>query len=558
MNNRILLRIIFFFPVFLSLFLFDLYPQGSQLQSEINYYPFRKGDKWGLSDKNRQLITPLQWDDVRILYDGIKDSLLAVKKNGKWGVVNLMTAKEVISLFYDDISTFQDGMFFTEYILVEKENKQGLLGHDGEILIPIRFDLIGNYYNGIASVKINSKWDFTDKTGKLVNGLKYDEIGNSYNGITCVWIDDKFGYVNSEGKEIISPELENELSKPINTPENGIIAVYKNGKYGFYDTTGQIIVPLIYDDIWPFYTGVGAVKQKNHWALVNSQGNFITPFIYDSFESCLESLVRFSRGGKHGFVDSCGTELYDAEYDDIYWFAYGESIFKVKKNGKYGIVNFKGEILVPIKYNFLEFANCVNFPRIICNYENNFGIIDTLGKIIVPFKYDKIYNLSCVNKIKINGKEGFIDPNGYEIIPPQGDTLLNGMIHGLAINKKNGKYGFISYGGREVLPPIYKGYYWDDEFPLIAVRKDSLFAFFDTLGTPLTEFKYTGTLPYLEDKRILGVKIGNYYGAINAKGVEIIPVEYDYNRGAERNMVIMIKNQRRCYFGWDGTKYYED
>jgi len=46
--------------------------------------PYRKGDKWGFSDENKNIVIPLLYDNAISFSEG----LAAVELNGKWGYID--------------------------------------------------------------------------------------------------------------------------------------------------------------------------------------------------------------------------------------------------------------------------------------------------------------------------------------------------------------------------------------------------------------------------------------------------------------------------------------
>ena len=113
----------------------------------------------------------------------------------------------------------------------------------------------------------------------------------------------------------------------------------------------------------------------------------------------------------------------------------------VEKNDKYGILNKKGKIVIPAKYDFIHF-----------NVENTFemkdsvgtiqkdgkvGLVNSKGKIIVPLKkYDRldIYNIGTYYVVrKQNGdyKYGLIHKDGTATRPKYDgiDSYENRLCH---------------------------------------------------------------------------------------------------------------------------------
>lgn len=98
------------------------------------------------------------------------------------------------------------------------------------------------------------------------------------------------------------------------------------------------------------------------------------------------------------------------------------------------------------------------------------GFVDNTGKEIIPPRYDEvsavygesdrvaIFNIGGKydrnDDELIGGKWGLVDISGKELIPPRYDELEN-FHDGLALVKLNGKYGFIDIRGKVVIPTIY-------------------------------------------------------------------------------------------------------
>jgi hypothetical protein len=57
-------------------------------------------------------------------------------------------------------------------------------------------------------------------------------------------------------------------------------------------------------------------------------------------------------------------------------------------------------------------------------------------------------------RVTLNGKWGFIDKTGKEIVPPMYDHTW-GFHEGLAAVELNNKWGFIDKTGKLIVPPMY-------------------------------------------------------------------------------------------------------
>ena len=84
-----------------------------------------------------------------------------------------------------------------------------------------------------------------------------------------------------------------------------------------------------------------------------------------------------------------------------------------------------------------------------------YGYIDKTGREIIPLKYDDAHGFeSGLAAVSLNGKYGYIDKTGEVIIPLEYENAES-FIHEYAAVKKNGKWGFIDSNGSIIIPLIY-------------------------------------------------------------------------------------------------------
>lgn len=123
--------------------------------------PFRKGDKWGFSDKNQKLIIDAKYDRARVFSEG----LARVALDDKWGFID-KTGNEVTPLKYD--SYLGHRIRFSEGLAqVRLNNKYGFIDKTGKEVIPLKYDYgpFSDFSEGLAEVMLNGKWFYIDKKG---------------------------------------------------------------------------------------------------------------------------------------------------------------------------------------------------------------------------------------------------------------------------------------------------------------------------------------------------------------------------------------------------------
>lgn len=186
----------------------------------------------------------------------------------------------------------------------------------------------------------------------------------------------------------------------------------------------------------------------------------------------------------------------------------GAGLFFVIQDGKYGLIDVNGNVVMPCIYDRLG-----RFSE----EGSQYGFIDYTGKVIVPDE-------ECLAYVVINGKYGCIDASGNIVVPCQyGDMLSfhNGLS---AVSNSNDKYAFINVAGEVVIPYEYDyASYYSEGF--VAVKKGEKYGFIDTNNNPITEFIYDNYGAFNEG--LASVALNKKWGFINTTGELVIPCEYD-------------------------------
>ena len=153
-----------------------------------------------------------------------------------------------------------------------------------------------------------------------------------------------------------------------------------------------------------------------------------------------------------------------------------------------------------------------------------YGFVDKTGKEVIPFKYEwAVFFSEGLASVKFDGKYGFIDKTGREVVPFKYDLTLP-FSEGLAYVKLNGKYGLIDKSGKEIIPCKY-----DNILPfsedLAVVKFNGKHGFIDKTGKEVIPCKYDNVLPFSED--LAAVKFNGKCGFIDKTDRVVISFKYD-------------------------------
>jgi hypothetical protein len=171
---------------------------------------------------------------------------------------------------------------------------------------------------------------------------------------------------------------------------------------------------------------------------------------YDFVGHFYEGLARVELGDKYGFVNERGNVVIPLKYDEVESFSGG--LAGVKLGDKYGFIDKQDNIVIPLKYDKVE-----RFSGGLAAVEHSgkWGFIDKHDNIVMPLKYDSVRSFSGgLAEVELNGKLGFIDQRGNEVAKPKYDKV-GFFSEGLAAVRLNGKEGFVDKEGNEVVPVKY-------------------------------------------------------------------------------------------------------
>lgn len=231
------------------------------------------------------------------------------------------------------------------------------------------------------------------------------------------------------------------------------------------------------------------------------------------------------------------TRHYDISYADC---------FKIKQNGKYGIIDYNGKIVIKPKYDsIVAIRNSSDFVatgkdsdgetvQTYINY-NDFSVESSYRKYNT-LRYEYLWNATDNSAVFVQNDNGEIYKDDLKAALPEsvrgvkdvdgeyvGDGTyglyingknIMGMIYsgagcfsnGMAAFKSNGVWGYIDSNGKTVLPFGYdavKGYsaFGGEDTPYesydgyVTVTKDGKFGVFTNEGKAVTDMSYEGATP---------------------------------------------------------------
>ena len=211
----------------------------------------------------------------------------------------------------------------------------------------MKYDDVGNLYNGYAHVELNYKYNFIDVQGNLVSPNQwFNNVGIFTNGYAWVRLNNKYNFIDTQGK-LVSP---NQWFDDVGNLYNGYATVKLNNKYNFIDVQGNLVSPKLWFDyiVSRFTYGYAIVELNNKCNYIDTRGTLVSPnqwFDYAQLFSDGYAVVKLNN--KWNFIDTQGKLLSPNQwFDGIEYFSNGYA--RVKLNGKWYKIDTKGNIEVMV------------------------------------------------------------------------------------------------------------------------------------------------------------------------------------------------------------------
>ncbi|WP_312016711.1 WG repeat-containing protein [Bradyrhizobium sp. BR 10261] len=264
------------------------------------------------------------------------------------------------------------------------------------------------------------------------------------------------GLQRSDGSWLVKPQFDR-----VNPFGNGFARVRKDGKTGFIDRDGQVVIPLVFDEAWPFAPGsdrtaarqartVGAIDRTGAW-IFQMEARGIRPAI--SSDGGMLYGWHFERREKWGLLDLDGHVLLDADFDQpVQRCADGHLV--IVKGSQWLYFKSDGIPLQPPQDGQILGSGCASPPPYVVKAGEKYGLMDGDGKQITPLEFDALVAVTSeIWNAKRDGKWGRIGLDGHWLIEPKFENLSRG--NPVIIATKNAKRGFLKADESWLIEPRF-------------------------------------------------------------------------------------------------------
>ncbi len=349
---------------------------------------------------------------LQAMNPGTKD-LILVEKDQKWGIINDRGAM-LVPCIYDYLK-----ITCSSLILAKKEGKIGYIDRDGNVKIDFIYESTTGFYGQKAVVTENHRDRFINEKGKSVFKKDYQQASIFSEGLAGVNTTGLWGFIDEKGKTIISPRFDFVMAF-----ENGYCVVLKNHKFGLIDRVGKVRIPFEYDGIISSgIPGVYKAYKKLQGALLKVEK-----------DTCKDLLERTA----YRFISVEPYSFYSSACEDrqaIDWLLF--------KDDTMGFVNVNtGKVLccydkiTPLSLNYFS---CMKYSK---EGTPVISIIDSSGTVAGNFEQYNVHKV-CDSILIVNSNQGGL-LGGVTLSK---DTILDfvyedilGMKKGILLVQRRGEY----------------------------------------------------------------------------------------------------------------------
>jgi hypothetical protein len=228
------------------------------------YAGVQQGGKWYLINKKGSIVWPstptvaelgfphevdADAEDHAVLVPYLDD------KAKKWAFHDMGPhGKGDIPPTYDEVKYFNDGLC---PVFSAKHGKWGYINNTGTLVIDYKFDTASAFKNRVAECTMGDDFVWVDKIGTIAVKNKLDSITIFHDGLALQQRHGKFIFIKRNGE----PAFRKRFRYADNFSEGlAVVQPMKTGKRGFVDTTGEVVMPPVFDDARGFSEQLAAVK----------------------------------------------------------------------------------------------------------------------------------------------------------------------------------------------------------------------------------------------------------------------------------------------------------
>lgn len=291
----------------------------------------------------------------------------------------------------------------------------------------------------------------------------------------AVYSENKWGVINSLGETVITPSYAEMIIIPDSTKDVFLCVYEINETDGTYKTK--------------------AINSKNK-EIFTEYEQVETLENYDQNQNVWyeEDVLKVKKDGKYGLINLNGKIVLNCEYDDIYTLKGVKNSLIIERNEKVGLVDNSGRVIVEAIYAEIKPLGTQSIDGyIVKNTEGKCGVIGASKDQKLEIKYEKIEQVVGNNLFVVTegGKQKLINAKGNTVLEEGFEQIKQILKDSKGIIfVKDGLYGVMSTEGTVMIPNTYEDLKQLDNGYLVA-KKDGRYGIIDIENNEQLYFNYT-------------------------------------------------------------------
>lgn len=287
--------------------------------------------------------------------------------------------------------------------------------------------------------------------------------------------------------------------------------VYTNEKWGVIDQTGKIVIE-------PSYTEMITVPDSK-------TDLFICVYDVDYTNGTYKTKVIDKKNNEKFTNYDLVEAIENTDSSNVLW--YEQGVLRVKKDNKYGLIDYSGNLILPIEYESIQALQGVE-NSIIIKKDEKVGLCDNKGNVIINAEYKEIKPIGNDYKngyivVNTDNQYGVIDFNNVTIFEPKYEEVKTITSNGIYIVKEDSKLQVVNKQGEVLLSDKFNDIKEINGENIVFV-KNKKYGVINTKGEIKIEAQYED-LQYIFEEYYIAKKSGKY-GIINLSNETKLPFEY--------------------------------
>ena len=517
--------------------------------ADINYYKIISNGKSGVIDKSGNIIIEPEYNTIKIpnpkepIFICIYDYNAA---SGEYKTKVLNEKNEEILTNFENINTIDikeivSSIPYEKTVLqYQKDGKYGIIDFSGKSIIKPQYDEIRNmpYREGELIAKKDDKYGVININGGKLLDFKYDYItGDSYYSTEKEYTLDgyivgvnngdgkmQYGYLNSNRNQLLETSFDRVYRmNNVKDDENVYLVTEKDGNIQLY-RNDKILLDNNYQAInYNEDSKLLIIKKDNKYGVTDLNGKQILNIEYDQIQIPGNYIIAIKNGNSETF-DLSGTKQENLQFTNIMMTNNENYNISIDTNDKYGVISKDGTTIIENKYNYIQYLFANYF--IVGGDSGKSGIINDKGEELLPINYEVIQKID--NSDIIQAMTG----NTLELYNKQISKIVSMENGKLDINNNYIKVYSTTQTEYVGLDGSLKSDF--DIFPdntLFASEKDGMWGFVDKNNNIKVNYQYE-KVTELNELGFAGIKKDGKWGVIDKNGNVILEPTYEI---AEQN-----------------------